>query len=414
MTPRTLPGLRNVGAYGREDTIALIPMDLLRTFPLLHLFGPPNTASEGPLHKHVRDVLEAFAFYRPDLGYVQGMSYIAAMLSLHIAGTTVLATSSSSGSHGGSSTVPASPDAGFRPASTPSPLQRTPTSSNLTARQTSPGSAAEVSSQVGSSATLRSARAAAAAALSPVGSTFTAAAAELGTRTTTPTRVAAETLIVADDRFVTFQALANLMTRHHLYVFFAMDPGPLVAYYDLFDALLAQRRPKLVEHLNECAVQTEMFLFSWFQTLFLKVLPLNAAAHVWDGFLVEGVPFLYRTALALMDLLSPYLTGGMPGSRQLGNASFEETIQLLTQAPSTVGVWSSIVETDVLMQAIDNVVLPEAAVLQLEELVADPFFYRHIGGPRVPAYLSVQVPPARSGGRTDFGPRSPEAIRNAF
>ena len=32
----------------------------------------------------LRECLEAFALHRPDLGYVQGMSYIAAMLLLHI------------------------------------------------------------------------------------------------------------------------------------------------------------------------------------------------------------------------------------------------------------------------------------------------------------------------------------------
>ncbi|EKX49897.1 hypothetical protein GUITHDRAFT_135591 [Guillardia theta CCMP2712] len=36
----------------------------------------------GPLEAQLRDVLEAYIFYRPDVGYVQGMSYLAAMLLL--------------------------------------------------------------------------------------------------------------------------------------------------------------------------------------------------------------------------------------------------------------------------------------------------------------------------------------------
>ena len=115
---------------GREASIDLIELDLLRTFPHLHLFGPSTRAkkevlgedkdhdiasgtssssaaaggesattmaddddsdSEGPLHATVLSVLRAFAVFRPEIGYVQGMSYIAAMTALHIAGTAVWA-----------------------------------------------------------------------------------------------------------------------------------------------------------------------------------------------------------------------------------------------------------------------------------------------------------------------------------
>lgn len=56
-----------------------IPLDLPRTFPTLAFF-----AEGGPLHEDCGRILEAYTFFRPDIGYVQGMSYLAAMLLLYL------------------------------------------------------------------------------------------------------------------------------------------------------------------------------------------------------------------------------------------------------------------------------------------------------------------------------------------
>ena len=64
---------------GREGTVSRIKVDLPRTFPQLAFFNPG-----GPLHERLRDVLQTFCFFRPDCGYVQGMSYLAAMLLLFL------------------------------------------------------------------------------------------------------------------------------------------------------------------------------------------------------------------------------------------------------------------------------------------------------------------------------------------
>lgn len=68
-------------AIGREHTLSLIDTDLPRTFPSLRLF---DAASGGPYYAFLLEVLETYACYRPDLGYIQGMSYLAAMLCLHM------------------------------------------------------------------------------------------------------------------------------------------------------------------------------------------------------------------------------------------------------------------------------------------------------------------------------------------
>tara|TARA_R110002050_G_scaffold239261_1_gene375392 strand:- start:258 stop:569 length:312 start_codon:yes stop_codon:yes gene_type:complete len=57
-------------ALGREGTMGLIPVDLHRTFPWLNIFQ-----KGGPYYDYLRDVLEAFVCYRPDIGYVQVHNY---------------------------------------------------------------------------------------------------------------------------------------------------------------------------------------------------------------------------------------------------------------------------------------------------------------------------------------------------
>eukprot|EP00744_Colponema_vietnamica_P014561 GILI01020380.1.p1 GENE.GILI01020380.1~~GILI01020380.1.p1 ORF type:complete len:520 (-),score=164.70 GILI01020380.1:443-1972(-) len=57
----------------------MIGLDLHRTFPKLKIFQ-----QDGPLASHLKEVLETYAYYRPDLGYVQGMAYLAAMLLLYM------------------------------------------------------------------------------------------------------------------------------------------------------------------------------------------------------------------------------------------------------------------------------------------------------------------------------------------
>jgi len=62
---------------GSEASLKVLDKDLPRTFAQLGFFH-----KGGPLEQQLRDVLEAYIFYRPDVGYVQGMSYLAAMLLL--------------------------------------------------------------------------------------------------------------------------------------------------------------------------------------------------------------------------------------------------------------------------------------------------------------------------------------------
>lgn len=65
-------------AHG-ERSIHLVNVDMPRTFGHHPLF---KAGAEGT--ERTTEVLEAYACYRPDLGYVQGMSYLAATLCFHM------------------------------------------------------------------------------------------------------------------------------------------------------------------------------------------------------------------------------------------------------------------------------------------------------------------------------------------
>ncbi|GJD11080.1 TBC1 domain family member 12 [Galdieria sulphuraria] len=69
--------------YSRERSAQKsINLDLPRTFPELAFFH----VESSPLQAQLRELLEAYVCFRPDIGYTQGMSYLAAGLLLYMDG----------------------------------------------------------------------------------------------------------------------------------------------------------------------------------------------------------------------------------------------------------------------------------------------------------------------------------------
>ncbi|TDG99919.1 hypothetical protein EPR50_G00199410 [Perca flavescens] len=69
----------DAGSSNRESSLELIKLDISRTFPQLCIFQ-----QGGPYHDVLHSILGAYTCYRPDVGYVQGMSFIAAVLILNL------------------------------------------------------------------------------------------------------------------------------------------------------------------------------------------------------------------------------------------------------------------------------------------------------------------------------------------
>ncbi|KAK8518086.1 hypothetical protein V6N12_017244 [Hibiscus sabdariffa] len=76
----------------------------------------------------------------------------------------------------------------------------------------------------------------------------------------------------------------------------------------VFDELMRERFPKLVNHLDYLGVQVPWISAPWFLSIFINTLPWESVLRIWDVLLFEGnCVMLFRTALALMELYGPAL-----------------------------------------------------------------------------------------------------------
>ncbi|XP_027364021.1 TBC1 domain family member 2B [Abrus precatorius] len=76
----------------------------------------------------------------------------------------------------------------------------------------------------------------------------------------------------------------------------------------VFEELMRERFPKLVNHLDYLGVQVAWISGPWFLSIFVNMIPWESVLRVWDVILFEGNRvMLFRTALALMELYGPAL-----------------------------------------------------------------------------------------------------------
>ncbi|XP_057522658.1 GTPase-activating protein GYP2-like isoform X2 [Amaranthus tricolor] len=76
----------------------------------------------------------------------------------------------------------------------------------------------------------------------------------------------------------------------------------------VFEDLMRERFPKLVNHLDYLGVQVGCVTGPWFLSIFINMLPWESVLRVWDVLLFEGNRvMLFRTALALLELYGPAL-----------------------------------------------------------------------------------------------------------
>ncbi|KAK9053881.1 hypothetical protein SSX86_024956 [Deinandra increscens subsp. villosa] len=76
----------------------------------------------------------------------------------------------------------------------------------------------------------------------------------------------------------------------------------------VFEELVRERFPKLVNHLDYLGVQVAWLSGPWFLSIFMNILPWESVLRVWDVLLFQGNRImLFRTALSLMELYGPAL-----------------------------------------------------------------------------------------------------------
>lgn len=69
----------NITKINKEHSIRMIDLDIERTFSYIGLFKQGS-----PLAENLREILRAFVASRPDIGYIQGLSYIGGLLLIYM------------------------------------------------------------------------------------------------------------------------------------------------------------------------------------------------------------------------------------------------------------------------------------------------------------------------------------------
>lgn len=75
----------------------------------------------------------------------------------------------------------------------------------------------------------------------------------------------------------------------------------LAVFNFTFDKVIAKYCPKLYNHLRTLEMKTEYFTFKWTMTLFACFLPKEVLLHIFDLFLINGWPFIFRIGISLLN-----------------------------------------------------------------------------------------------------------------
>lgn len=134
--------------------------------------------------------------------------------------------------------------------------------------------------------------------------------------------VVAMLLLYLDDA-ETLSCFVNLLKRKGIGEFYLLRKEALDAYVQCFDYFFEQSLPLLFAHLRKEGVTSDMFLLDWHLTLFVKPLPLDVAARVWDCFLAGDEMYGLRIALGILRLYGPELSG----------MNLEQLMTFLTRLP---------------------------------------------------------------------------------
>ncbi|KAG2388075.1 hypothetical protein C9374_000925 [Naegleria lovaniensis] len=226
----------------QSSSIDLIQVDLSRTFPALQFFQYPD----GPYYQPFKTILECYSKFRPDIGYVQGMSYIVATLLLYMDEYDAFVCFCNL-------------------------LHRSKCNSNPLA-------------------------------MSLVGTPAGAAATSATTSSSSASSIVSSLLFGPKKRTAAFTAnYHTLYSSNHFIPFFSMNTDYIDKHVKFVRILLREHHMPLYKHMvEELKIEFSVFIIDWFMTLFSKSLPLDVVARIWDGYLVHGRLYLYSCTIGIL------------------------------------------------------------------------------------------------------------------
>lgn len=100
-----------------------------------------------------------------------------------------------------------------------------------------------------------------------------------------------------------FWTLVQIVRKFSMRGFFVHGVPLLLSSVATFEDLLKKSLPDLAEHLEKESVPAMAFSSPWFHTIFSGTeLPRELIGRIWDVFFVEGLPFLFCVAIAILKL----------------------------------------------------------------------------------------------------------------
>jgi hypothetical protein len=96
------------------------------------------------------------------------------------------------------------------------------------------------------------------------------------------------------------------------------------AYYKVFEALLSQRAPRVLQQFKDLGITPDMYLLEWVYTLFARCFSLDVLANLWDYLFAEGDVAIFRVAVANLCAMEKDLVIG----------DLEDVMRLLGSSPS--------------------------------------------------------------------------------
>ncbi|KAG5641671.1 hypothetical protein DXG03_004452, partial [Asterophora parasitica] len=136
--------------------------------------------------------------------------------------------------------------------------------------------------------------------------------------TTGLTLITGHLLLLApeEDAFWIFVSIMDT----HIRPYFSFASNQLDVDASLFHRALEAIDPGLAKKIfTDLAISPSAICRPWFTSLFVGNLPLDYVNRVWDIFLFEGVPFLFRVALALVSCCRRQLLDSTSADSLLGN-----------------------------------------------------------------------------------------------
>ncbi|KAH3767760.1 RabGAP/TBC superfamily protein [Pelomyxa schiedti] len=147
-----------------------------------------------------------------------------------------------------------------------------------------------------------------------------------------------------------FWLLVQMMKVHCLRGFFDDNVPLLRLCLYCLDRLIQIILPKLFGHLKCISLTPLLFASNWFPTLFTYNFPIDVTKRVWDMFFVEGLMWLFKVALAILQIHQD----------QLLKVGFDQAVELLKTCGSRV-------EVNTLLKAASTVPLTPEMIASIRE-----------------------------------------------